>query len=446
MQKLTARVFLPFFICFVIVLPARAIALPALSGLSLATGAAGGALTLSALDGVGLVAIGAGVGYLAVDYLTGDLQQQLRIPLSTAPNRAVPAPSAPATSQIQSTPLFNYIYAYYGGVGGSTPTLACQAAATNWNILFAPTVYTSVGAVGETDCTFSYSPCSTNCTYTPGFTLNKSANGTAQTCSSGYSVSGSTCVLSDARSASPDNKCDFSRSGSALAQLTDPDCPSATANPAKIQPDGSIVGGGVVGGQPQRFSVQPLPNGGSHIETATQKQVGSTTVVDLIAFDVSPTGEVVAASSGTSVGSVSLAGDVPTVSVGAAVPPASGAATFPSDYARTGEAQTAATPIVNALTVTPSLPIPDSEDADIAQLIQPPNMGNYDANQISGTIPLPFSTDDCTPMVLDMFGRTVSMDLCAYHAAWHPFVNYGTAFMGALMTLRVLFGREEKEA
>lgn len=440
MQKLFARVFLPFFICFVVVLPARAVALPALAGLNVATGAAGGALTLSALDGVGLVAIGAGVGYLAVDYLTADLQQQLRIPLSTNPARSIPAPAAPASvpQPPQSTVLKGFIYpSYYFNVpAGSTYAEVCALGGGSYNS-WAGRCYN-----GAETCLHSDASCvvgqygyvgTANIVETPP-------------CPAGYTSSNGSCALSDARTASPDNKCDYSRSGSALAQLTDPDCPSVANNPARIQPDGSIVGGGVAGGQPQRFQVTPLPNGGSHVETATQKQSGSTTVVDLIAFDVSPTGEVVAASSGTSTGSVSLSGDLPTVSVGAAVPPAAGTSSFPSDYARSGEAATAATPIVNALTVTAAAPIPDTEDSDIAQLIQPPNMGNYDANQISGTIPLPFSTDDCTPMVLDMFGRTVSMDLCSFHAAWHPFVNYGTAFMGALMTLRVLFGREEKEA
>jgi hypothetical protein len=126
------------------------------------------------------------------------------------------------------------------------------------------------------------------------------------------------------------------------------------------------------------------------------------------------------------------------------------AVTFPTDYARQGEAAAAVAPVTNAVngvkdavTVTASPDLPDTTDSDIQKLGTPPTIPTFDDAGLNGVIPLPFSPDTCAPTTYNYRGVPYTIDLCPYHAQWHGYINFMFGFMGAIMTLRVLFAKED---
>jgi hypothetical protein len=167
-----------------------------------------------------------------------------------------------------------------------------------------------------------------------------------------------------------------------------------------------------------------------------------------------PDGTVVTITPKTTLGSSETVSPAPTSTINATPSPTTTTqappVTFPTDYARQGEAAAAAAPVTNAVngvkdavTVTASPDLPDTTDSDIQKLGTPPTIPTFDDAGLNGVIPLPFSPDTCAPTTYSYRGVPYTIDLCPYHAQWHGYINFMFGFMGAIMTLRVLFAKED---
>lgn len=329
--------------------------LPSVAAAAGAAGGGGAAVVAGAVDlvggaaggGIAAIGVGAVIGYLAVDYLFGGQTNTVRIPLTNDPAKAVPPPSALPTSN---------------PVNGFTDasTAACDAyAAANPSVV---ALYQSSGNAPRylDPVSYGFPATSTHAVYYCSYTGVITKGVATVSCGSGYIASGSTCVLSDARAATPDKACDFQRSGSALSMISDPDCAaSGQALPAICDGVTFICSGqGFKNGQPVQYSVQPRPDGGSNVTVQTQATVGNQTQVNTTTIGVNQSGVVDAVQ-----GQVS-AGSIPATSTGAATTPSTTNAplvqpqtqtantnpvVFPTDYARTGEASSAADKIVTSI-------------------------------------------------------------------------------------------------
>lgn len=360
MSKRSRAIVLSFFFFLSSVFPVRqanAFAPLVIAGAEL-VGAAGGASVFTAVAGqtAGYFAAGfAGAlgllgGYLAIK----DAQDNyVRIPVSSNAGAVVPSPAAPASAPSVTAPgqycvtFPNPGYGSYvsGTFCGASPDAACSAGGSAW-------YYNS--------CHHDYY----GSAYQPGYVSSG-----APTCPAGYSMSSGVCALTNSRQVVPDKKCDMLLAGGSFAMADDLDCP-ATVSGKKLSPmirDGKAIAYGTnSSGQPLMFTVTPGPQTfqiqiAEQTQTATQTQVQTTSVsVDALS------GQITAVQTATAPGSISSPGsasvptttnpltdptavtNTPTVTVDGTKPAVTDIK-FPTDYARQGEAQTAANSLKNSL-------------------------------------------------------------------------------------------------
>jgi hypothetical protein len=331
-----ARVLLPFITVWLSVIPQQAFALiPAgIGGYGLPSGTVvsggGAAAAVGAVDllaGAALVGIGAAIGYYAVDYMVGGDTYSVRIPTGADPAAIPPPNAAPSTGTTSGMTWGGYDNPddWCGSVAPTTTTYGCGATRS-------VTLFTGYGA----QCVLNYSsnpncPPSGVCACESTITYGTEA----VTCSAGYTLSGSSCVLNDARTASPDHNCDYGRSGSSYASVSDPDCGSAPMPVTGANGELAFAGVGP-NGEPARVEVTPEADGGSCVKSDVQTTVGGQTVIETTVICTDADGNVISTSTTVHTGTVPTDGTAPTQ--GTEVSPVE----FPSDYARTGEAATAA--------------------------------------------------------------------------------------------------------
>lgn len=277
--------------------------------------AAGAVLASDALLAAGTSLLGA-MAVVAVLGMPGDTS--IRIPLTddqTATDAAMPAPAAPGSAAVSTSTCGRWY-----GLTPSYHALPEVCGISSYEQACSGTVYNGKCFVGQT--TYDYFSSSTK-----------------STCPAGYTASGTSCVLSSARLAVSDNKYDVARSGGQLSAPTS----EADSSPGNFQiSNGSgVIWGTDANGRPFVTTITPSGTGST---ISTQSQSGG--VIQTNSITLAGDGSITQAQSGTASGSISLpttAGAVPTVTTGAATTPID--ITFPTDYARQGEASTAANTI-----------------------------------------------------------------------------------------------------
>lgn len=236
-----------------------------------------------------------------------------------------------------------------------------------------------------------------------------------QSCPTGYSGSGGSCVVSAPRAVAPDSKYDVpapSGSGGFV--------PPSASQEADAIPAYAAFSGGKVYAQGKNSSGQPVmieyaknaDGSKTYITHYTQTETDGQTQVKTQAITVdAATGAVASAGVGTAVGSIAPAtgaGAVPTVSTGAVVTSGTGSGSqslvLPTDYARTGEAGAAANTINTKLeTLHRDL---TEKGADIADPVAPEASAFSNAffNGTFGNLlawRLPSHTSECPTVTFD---------------------------------------------
>lgn len=318
--------------------------------------------------------IGMNAGYLIVDAICNGSStcsaatSNMRIPLTAA--QPVPAPSAPSTASSTSQTKWT-------GLNGVT------AGITHCCFPDSPTAFNDFIVTLNSLSTTVWSVCDATAAtakYTGGTCMGMSAYGPASVtaCPTGYTLSGSTCNLSNARTAVPDSNCDMQRSGSSLSMISDPDCTSPQQAMQMICDGTTFVcqGGGLDHlGNPYQVSITPDSKyGGSNFSYSFQSNpTGLQTMVNTETVTIDGTGTVTNVSQTQQPGTVSP-GAQNTSNPASAVAPtttlSNAPVSFPTDYARQGEAAAAAATVSskldvlhNDLTATTSIADPVSPDS-----------------------------------------------------------------------------------
>lgn len=340
------------------VVPVRqANAVVPLIGLAVAAIGPGGTLLTADLLTAGVTSlIGGSIVALALTPSTADAPT--RVPLmSDKPTIDAVMPPPAAASSVAPTQSTTGVWSDgWGGSGYTSAAAACSAAGAaqlGWCQGMSSDWTGGSGTLtGASSCSATCCLSSGGCNTFPQSISSQST--TVQTCGSGYTLSGNTCVLAEARATAPDGKYDVSRSASGFT------APGSTGEADSMPAYMSSAGGKVYAqgknsaGQPVMIEYAVSADGTkTYITHYTQSEDATQTTVKTQAITVdAATGAVTGATTGTAAGSISPAtqvGAVPTVSTGAAV--TSGASTntsslvLPTDYARTGEAGAAANTI-----------------------------------------------------------------------------------------------------
>jgi hypothetical protein len=291
--------------------PARAFAPVAVLAAPQIVTASGVGYALSAMAGV--------IGLTGLYFTVKDAQDNaMRVPLGPGQNNQPPEPFAPPTAVQTSTggaptdmgSWARCIFDQYkaGGPGwgcGSTYSTYVECASGFLGFDGRSCINYQVGA---SNYGVPYGTCSQGCQSTQG----------QASCPSGYSVSGSSCVLQNARQATDDKTCDMLVSNGQFSTANDMNCPSS-ADGTKLTPmlrNGKVIAYGQnASGQPLMWEVSPGAQSYTvkqyeQIQTPSQTQVKTTTVtVD------SATSAVTSVQTSTSPGSISSpsAASAPTV-------------------------------------------------------------------------------------------------------------------------------------
>lgn len=357
-KKLTtilARISLPFVSFFLAFSPSQAYALvappaqlavyglPDAGAAVAASGGAGAAAVGAAVDLLAagsFVALGASISYFGIDFLDGPDTFTYRIP--TRSDMPVPEPVAPATAASTGTSPQTV---YSVGVPplnamSATAENACSLAGGSYVAFFNKCTLTNAQCVAV-----GYSGCFDGVQVYVG-----TATADMPTCGAGYTLDGAgTCTLSDPRAAAPDKACDLANNGTALAKLSnDTDCAALPQQDLDCSTGSCIITGTNLNGRPRQVIVTTGPTG-TTITTHDERVIGSTPVIDTRTTQLSPQGIVTTTTGGTQTGTVPTDGTSPTITPPAAgTPVAPSDTTYPTDYARTGEAATAAQTITDA--------------------------------------------------------------------------------------------------
>jgi hypothetical protein len=266
----------------------------------------------------------------------------------------------------------------------------------------------------------------------------------AYECPQGYSGSSGSCSMTDPRGAIPDQKRDIQRSGPTYSPYpTDKDAPGKITPiySTRANPNDTVTMSGVDGsGGAFSISAQAMSNGGTVITAQAQKTDASgQTYVQTKMITVDATGTVTGVQSGSQGGSMTYNSttqkyDVTTNNVTLNIPAsASGsgtaagtgtgsttvvntttqapAITFPSDYAKQGEAASAAQTVktaVDSLTQkTPPPAIPTSKNSsDFSNNFETPLTQTFQGLGLSGwRVPAHASTCPVYPIKVSFAGK-----------------------------------------
>lgn len=363
MRRLAARLLIPLFLLGLIPSrPAHAILpLPFLVPLGLTGYSGAGAVSFASVAATALSAlIGGSILALAITPSTAEAptDSAVRIPTTDTGYSSDAMPPPPS-----SAPPLENAYQCWRAVGDEQCYPTAEAMCTAYG-----GVINTVWMGGLNICKLSSNPD----TYVDVETM---PNGSLPLwkCNAGYSFSSQQlkCVLANTREIESDNKIDYTRSGTEVAPIKDIDSGNQWLSSQATSTNGGtnnavVVSGASESGQPRRVVVEAAPEGGSRVVIQDQKtdaagnsylqhktliinQAGTVTGVsthstaqslNAVSSTNAQTGtttttyEVVANPAATYSPAVAASGS--TAGTG------SQSITFPSDYARQGEAQSAA--------------------------------------------------------------------------------------------------------
>jgi hypothetical protein len=416
---------LSFFLFLLLALPAHAV-LP-LAALVYTSGGVYANMNLAVALGALMAALaaGIGIGYMSLENTdqSGGTGVGYRVPLTA--NVVIPPPDAPQKDDPPVTATKYYIG--YGGVNitglHDTQEQACNALPSGGTWIAGMGCYSTGNLYGGQE---RY-PSST----------------TVSTCADGYKVVGNECLLDNPRKAKPDGNCDYARNGTSLSALDDADCVVAGVRGLVCTSTSCVAVGVNDQGRRERIEIKPTPDGGTVVTTNTENTVGGTPVVDTVTVTIGSGGGVIGVNGDTNTGTVPSDGSSPTN-------PNTGTGnsdtTFPSDYARSGEAQAAAKFVTDTLgpkldALTDSL---GSDKFSIASGVSPVQAWDDRINAVSGLsastpviswVPsiLPGTPVGCTAIPIDgtvhggllngMTG-TASLDICDKLALVRQILGY----------------------
>lgn len=329
------------------------------------------------LVGTGALAVGMAVGYNLMGLVLGDGENNAAVPLTEGGE--VPEPAAPATA--------GTVTMYDGQSSVDAACSAYAAAGSGVASCYGLPAHTTMTVTGITGSTCSIHKVYTidssggNCgtydqTYSPYQTT---------ACGSGYVMSSGVCTLQDARQAQPDNRNDVGRSGGAFNMPPDADSSNSAIPKGTITagPGGAGSSWQVVGqsssGNPIVIKVDAQAPGGSRLEISEQVQdANSNSFVRTRVLEIAPNSVVTSDSQTMAPSSLSYdpVTQTATQNNSTNTTPYSNPEmqqqpiTFPTDYARQGEAAAAATSITNALLAPSAAPadpvLPDAAQFDDA--------------------------------------------------------------------------------
>lgn len=255
--------------------------------------------------------------------------------------------------------------------------------------------------------------------------------GYSSTCAPGYKrpadANNPYCVLENAYAAKKDGNCDFKREDYKYVSLDDVDCYSTDGNTAgTLQADGSLlVTGKDSAGRAYYYQVYPNSLSGTSVRQVQQTQIDQTPYVQERLVTTYADGTVVAVESSATPGLVDTT-DKALTNPNTAKETQTGSG-WPSDYARQGEAATAAKQITDTLLKTADAP------AD-------PDLGNYeykdrplkDALKTMVAFQWPSTAGTCAPLAFDftLFGYRFTPS-SNYQCEW--FSEHGYILRAAMM-------------
>lgn len=291
-------------------------------------------------------------GYMAVGWI-GDqagVDSIVRIPLTSAAT-PIPAPSAPVSASLS------------GGVTivGDPSAQLCNTDPTCGTYQPLSQCLAGYGAVPTRFCKVSVSGVFYGLkNYSQPIVYPAGVTDGAGSCPAGYVVSGVSCALSNPRLVTSDGKKDLTRTGTAFTlpiSANDIDVSLSAPMKGTIGTDGSYqLAGTDSAGNLFQLKVTPTTNGGSTVQYKQQTVDSvSNTSTTTQTFTVDSAANITSAVQTSAYESLTVDPATQTATVtttGTGTPTAQAsqqAITFPSDYARTGEAATAAQPVTNAV-------------------------------------------------------------------------------------------------
>ncbi len=323
----------------------------------------------------------------------------------TTAGQALPGPPAAGTASASG-----------GGGAGLSVNGTCYAVATPYAACVAAGYlgYSQVGA-------YCYQATGTDQPNVYGCTM-------PATCPSGYALSGAQCVLTSARTAVPDHRCDVQRNGASYSYYSDDaDCSSvSSAGTLKGSLSGSEWGlsGKNAAGQPVAVKVQTLADGSTVTISAQGTDAGGQTTVKQTTINVGPSGAVLSAGQTTTNGTVQVS---PTGGTGTA----SSTGTAPQQQQQTENCGIPGKPpcdvrVVEAGTTTDatlSAQHSGMDDAGVARRDAVTNAGNRTSLPFVWSPQLP--EGQCEDVYFNVHGMSTTVTWCQYLPMLRALIAWG---------------------
>lgn len=439
-----------FFTIFTVTAPARAVLPLIAGGVALITEGSTAANGLAALT-VGVVA---GMIYLGNSQsgAGNEAGSFMEIPLGTSRDRSLSTPAnyTPATSNDSqptppgsSTPIMQWpIMSSSGTVTGyASSLLAAGQASITWFCSLTASNCINLSVSG-TDTVTAYNTDPDHQSWKTGYLPH------SYRCEAGYTVSGTSCVLSDASAVMKpaDGRCQILMNVSGFViDPQDPECSGLAA-----QTGTTVTPSSITSNKPGWLSngrVQINADGSRTITYSTSNTTNNTTTITTINM-VPAAGGQTATVSGSSV--VTVAG----TGTAAGTIPASPTIDFPDDYNREvtqGQIKTGIETLHGDLdssafaqpTVDGAASLAAAENKKITDELNT-SVASYDNFKLldwSTWIPV-FPASSCSPFTGNVMGRTVSIDLCPKVAMLNELIGWLLAVYATWSVVMMAFRKD----